>query len=77
MLSAMHAAQVLAHEYMHCWLWLQGFPPLEHRLEEGLCELVSYLFLLSLLHEPVSEFTPPLVHDEVALQRQILSIRPL
>ena len=37
-LTCIHAAQVLAHEYTHAWLWLQGFPPLELRVEEGLCE---------------------------------------
>ena len=37
---------------MHAWLWLQDFPPLSPWLEEGLCELASYLYLLSLLHEP-------------------------
>ena len=72
-LSAIHAAQVLAHEYAHCWLWLQGFPPLERRLEEGLCELVSYLFLISCLDQPLPVGSP-LVHDEAALQRQIRSI---
>jgi hypothetical protein len=46
--------QVLAHEYMHAWLWLQDFPPLPAWLEEGLCELGSFLYLLELLHEPAS-----------------------
>ena len=72
-LTAVHAAQVLAHEYAHCWLWLQGFPALDARLEEGLCELVAYLFLLSCLHTPPGEGAP-LVHDEIALRRQILTM---
>ena len=72
-LTAVHAAQVLAHEYAHCWLWLQGFPPLEHRLEEGLCELISYLFLLSCLNEPLAEGAA-LVHDEAALRHAIHAI---
>ena len=72
-LTAVHAAQVLAHEYAHCWLWLQGFPALDARLEEGLCELVAYLFLLSCLHTPPGEGAP-LIHDEMALRRQILTM---
>ena len=72
-LTAIHAAQVLAHEYAHCWLWLQRFPPLETRVEEGLCELVSYLFLLSSLREPL-DGAACLVHDESALSQQIASI---
>lgn len=35
-LTALSTAQVLAHEYTHAWLWLQGFPVLDTRLEEGL-----------------------------------------
>ena len=72
-LSAISAAQVLAHEYTHAWLWLQGFPSLEPRLEEGLCELLSYLFLLSCLREP-SAGGGVLVRDPEALRAQILSI---
>jgi len=72
-LSALHAAQVLAHEYMHAWLWLQGFPHLEPWLEEGLCELASYLYLLSCLHEPV-DGASPLRPDERHLRAQIHSI---
>ena len=76
-LTAISAAQVLAHEYTHAWLWLQGFPVLETRLEEGICELLSYLFLLSCQRDP-----PPdeelgggvLARDPEALRRQILSI---
>ena len=71
-LTAIHAAQVLAHEYMHAWLWLQGFPPLGLRLEEGLCELTSYLYLLSCLREPAAGSA--LARDEAGLQQQIVSI---
>ena len=62
-LSADHAAQVLAHEFMHAWLWLQGFPHLPKQLEEGLCELASFLYLLTLLRDaerPPLEDRPPL-----------------
>ena len=27
-MKALHASHVLAHEFMHTWLWLQGAPPL-------------------------------------------------
>lgn len=46
-LPRVHAGQVLAHELAHAWLWLQGVPPLERRTEEGVCELLAYLWLLS------------------------------
>jgi hypothetical protein len=72
-LTAIHSAQVLAHEYMHAWLWLHGFPPLAPRLEEGLCELVSYLYLLSCLHEPLGG-AGALEHEPAALRQQIGAI---
>lgn len=31
---------------------LSGFPEMDKQTEEGLCELVAYLYLLSLLREP-------------------------
>ena len=43
---------MLAHEFMHAWIWVQGFPQLPAALEEGLCELAAFLYLLDLLHEP-------------------------
>eukprot|EP00965_Chrysotila_dentata_P240730 6203873-Pleurochrysis_carterae.AAC.11 len=51
-LSTVQAAIVLSHEFMHAWLWLQGFPSLAPSLEEGLCELAAFLYLLSVLHQP-------------------------
>ena len=72
-LTAIHTAQVLAHDYMHCWLWLHGFPAsIEGKLEEGLCELVSYLYLLSCLREPLDGAA--LEWNEAALRQQIASI---
>jgi hypothetical protein len=40
-------SSILAHEAMHVWLKLnQGFPfRMEPRLEEGLCQVVAYLYL--------------------------------
>ena len=71
-LDAVHAAQVLAHEFMHAWLWMMDFPPLDPSVEEGLCELGSYLFLLSSLREPDS--ASAVQHDEGALREQIHDI---
>jgi hypothetical protein len=72
-LTAIHTAQVLAHEYMHCWLWLHGFPAaMEPKLEEGLCELISYLYLLSCLKEPLD--CAVIERNESALRQQIASI---
>ena len=51
-MPALHAAQVLAHEFMHAWLWMHEFPPLSRRIEEGLCELAAFMYLYSLRHEP-------------------------
>ena len=73
-LTAVSAAQVLAHEYTHAWLWLQGFPQLEQRLEEGLCELLAYLFLLSCLREAPPAGGGVLARDPEALRAQVLSI---
>jgi hypothetical protein len=72
-MPAIDTAQVLAHEYTHCWLWLQGFPPLDTRLEEGLCELFSYLYLLSRLRGEAPSHVA-LARDVEALQDQIASI---
>ena len=79
-LTSLAAAQVLAHEYTHCWLWLQRFPLLPTRLEEGLCELLSYLYLLSLLRESDGDsdggvgFSILDRRDAKAIREQILSI---
>lgn len=71
-LSALHASHVLAHEFMHAWLWMQGFPQLDAQVEEGLCELAAYLFLLSSLRQPSPDAVIEV--DEAAFRRQILSI---
>ena len=73
-LPALHAAQVLAHEFMHAWLWLQGFPHMDHALEEGLCELGSYVYLLSCLHEPPDDGAAVLERDEAALRAEFRSL---
>ena len=37
--------EVLAHEMMHAHFRLHGFPPLSGRVEEGLCQLIAFLWL--------------------------------
>lgn len=40
-----HFAAIAAHELGHAWLFLQGYPELPPYVEEGLCQLSSYLWL--------------------------------
>jgi hypothetical protein len=44
-------ASILAHEAMHVWLKLnKGFPfRMPPKLEEGLCQVIAYLYLESLV----------------------------
>jgi hypothetical protein len=39
----------MAHELMHAWLHIRGFtnPELPKKVKEGLCQLMSYLWLQS------------------------------
>ncbi len=43
-----HTASVLAHELGHAWMVINQFPNLDEAEEEGLAELVDYLWLRSL-----------------------------
>lgn len=36
---------VLAHELMHAWLRMEGYRELPAHVEEGLCQLMAYLWL--------------------------------
>jgi len=36
---------VAAHELGHAWLAIQQYPHLPKQVEEGLCELIAYLWL--------------------------------
>jgi hypothetical protein len=44
-LPEVHLGMILAHEAMHAWLFLNGFPHCTARVEEGLCELMGALWL--------------------------------
>ncbi|GLT73837.1 hypothetical protein SLA2020_456700 [Shorea laevis] len=38
---------ILAHEMMHAWMRLQGFRTLSQDVEEGICQVLAYMWLLS------------------------------
>ncbi|GAB2291333.1 Protein DA1- 1 [Dionaea muscipula] len=40
---------ILAHEMMHAWLRLQGFRMLNPQIEEGICQVLAYMWLGSQL----------------------------
>jgi len=44
-LSAELAANVIAHEYGHCYLFIHRFPALPPHVEEGVCELFAWLWM--------------------------------
>lgn len=44
-LPAEQTQSILAHEAGHAWLGLSSFPSLHPFVEEGLCELIDYLWL--------------------------------
>ena len=43
---------ILAHEVMHAWLRLSGYPRLPPMVEEGLCQLMATLWLEQQPAEP-------------------------
>lgn len=36
---------ILAHEMMHAWLRLKGYPHLNQQVEEGICQVLAYMWL--------------------------------
>ncbi|KAG6674860.1 hypothetical protein I3842_15G068300 [Carya illinoinensis] len=40
---------ILAHEMMHAWLRLQGYPNLSQDVEEGICQVLAHMWLESKL----------------------------
>ncbi|KAF8018964.1 hypothetical protein BT93_H3759 [Corymbia citriodora subsp. variegata] len=36
---------ILAHEMMHAWLRLEGYPTLSPEVEEGICQVLAYMWL--------------------------------
>ncbi|KAK7406627.1 hypothetical protein VNO78_08256 [Psophocarpus tetragonolobus] len=41
---------ILAHEMMHAWLRLKGYPNLSPEVEEGICQVLAYMWLDSELY---------------------------
>eukprot|EP00923_Selenidium_pygospionis_P060375 GHVN01106237.1.p1 GENE.GHVN01106237.1~~GHVN01106237.1.p1 ORF type:complete len:553 (+),score=18.12 GHVN01106237.1:141-1799(+) len=39
-------ASLLAHELLHAFMWLSYFPPMSTEVEEGLCNMMSSVYLL-------------------------------
>ncbi len=54
-LPSTHAAAVLAHEFGHVWCFLNDLPHLPIHELEGICEMFSYEYLLS-IDTPESRF---------------------
>jgi len=46
------AGATIAHELMHCWLFLQRFPELDEETEEGLSEVAAYTWLTDRINNP-------------------------
>lgn len=57
-----HFETVAAHELMHTYLFINGFPQLEPWIEEGLCELAEYLWLQR-EHTPEATYRLKLMAD--------------
>ncbi|KAI3773875.1 hypothetical protein L1987_48414 [Smallanthus sonchifolius] len=38
---------ILAHEMMHAWLRLKGYPTLREDVEEGICQVIAHMWLTS------------------------------
>ncbi|KAH0882489.1 hypothetical protein HID58_058585 [Brassica napus] len=50
---------ILAHELMHGWLRLKGYRNLNPEVEEGICQVLSYMWLESeVLSDPLSRNVP-------------------
>ncbi|KAF2295102.1 hypothetical protein GH714_031504 [Hevea brasiliensis] len=41
---------ILAHEMMHAWLRLKGYPNLSPEVEEGICQVLAHMWLDSEIH---------------------------
>ncbi|KAG8074395.1 hypothetical protein GUJ93_ZPchr0006g44847 [Zizania palustris] len=50
---------ILAHELMHGWLRLKGYRSLKAEVEEGICQVMSYLWLESEILPATSRHTQP------------------
>ncbi|KAG7941633.1 hypothetical protein I3843_16G054800 [Carya illinoinensis] len=48
-LSRLLTGSILAHEMMHAWLRLKGYPSLSQDVEEGICQVLAHMWLDSKL----------------------------
>lgn len=51
---------ILAHEMMHAWLRLKGYPTLRQDVEEGICQVLAHMWLTSQMSSISSQGTAPL-----------------
>ncbi|WZZ48739.1 hypothetical protein YC2023_048846 [Brassica napus] len=57
--SRLLTGAILAHELMHGWLRLKGYRNLNPEVEEGICQVLSYMWLESeVLSDPLSRNVP-------------------
>ncbi|XP_073061425.1 protein DA1-related 1-like isoform X2 [Primulina eburnea] len=56
-LPRLMTGSILAHEMMHAWLRLKGYPSLSPDVEEGICQVLAHMWL-------DSEIIPGLSNDE-------------
>ena len=49
---------IIAHEVMHAWLRLSGYPKFPPQVEEGMCQLMAMLWLEQQPAEPEVRFLP-------------------
>merc|ERR1711907_738937 len=47
---------VIAHELGHVYLWMKGFPELTADVEEGICELIKFLWLKAVPADAMTTF---------------------
>merc|ERR1711907_144942 len=55
-LPAYHMGSVIAHELGHVYLWMKGFPELTADVEEGICELIKFLWLKAVPADAMTTF---------------------
>ncbi|KAK8642468.1 hypothetical protein V6N13_011810 [Hibiscus sabdariffa] len=59
---------ILAHEMMHAWMRLQGFRTLSQDVEEGICQVLAHMWLLTQL-ESVSNSNAPWTSSSASSSR--------
>ncbi|KAJ8450735.1 hypothetical protein Cgig2_021207 [Carnegiea gigantea] len=57
---------ILAHEMMHAWLRLRGFRMLNPQIEEGICQVMAYMWLESELNSGLGSSNSPISTSHAA-----------